>query len=126
MNKVEVISSDITTLDVDVIVNAANGALCGGGGVDSAIHRAAGIELLTECKTLGGCKVGYSKITSGYNLLAKKIIHTVGPVWYGGHKNEVELLKSCYQTSLKLALENNCKTIAFSAISCGAYRLSNR
>lgn len=122
MSKVEVTNADITHLQVDAIVNAANGALCGGGGVDGAIHRAAGEDLLTECKSLGGCKTGYAKVTDGFNLPAKKIIHAVGPVWYGGHKGEMELLSSCYREALKLASANNCKTLAFPAISCGAYK----
>jgi O-acetyl-ADP-ribose deacetylase (regulator of RNase III) len=122
MSKIEIIKADITQLNVDAIVNAANNALMGGGGVDWAIHRAAGKELMDECRQLKGCKTGQSKITKGYNLPAKFIIHTVGPVWNNGTENEETLLKSCYETALQLAIENHVKTIAFPSISTGAYR----
>jgi len=116
------VRGDITALDVDAIVNAANSTLLGGGGVDGAIHRAAGPELLTECRSLGGCEPGEAKLTRGYRLRARFVIHTVGPFWSGGKHGEAETLGKCYRNSLRLAVENAIKTPAFPAISCGAYR----
>jgi O-acetyl-ADP-ribose deacetylase len=120
-SRIDLVRGDITKFEADAIVNAANTTLLGGGGVDGAIHRAAGPELLAECRTLGGCDPGEAKITLGYRLPARFVVHTVGPVWHGGKRGEAETLANCYRNSLQVAVDNRVRTIAFPAISCGAY-----
>ncbi len=120
-DRIELVQADITTLAVDAVVNAANRSLLGGGGVDGAIHRAAGPELLAECRTLGGCPTGEARITRGYRLPARHVIHTVGPVWYGGRAGEEEALAACYRSSLQLAAEKQLRSVAFPSVSTGVY-----